>query len=65
MQLRWELDLDLFVLLELAGIGVPQLTTLVLDVYSVCSKYNIPLIADGGIRYSGDVVKILWQKTLC
>ena len=39
-----------------AGIGVPQLTA-VLDVYSVCSKYNIPLIADGGIRYSGDVVK--------
>ena len=41
-----------------AGIGVPQLTA-VLDVYSVCSKYNVPLIADGGIRYSGDVVKAL------
>ena len=41
-----------------AGIGVPQLTA-ILDVSSVCSKNNIPLIADGGIRYSGDVVKAL------
>ena len=44
-----------------AGIGVPQLTA-VLDVYSVCSKHNVPLIADGGIRYSGDVVKALVGK---
>ena len=41
-----------------AGIGVPQLTA-VLDVFDVCRKNNIPLIADGGIRYSGDVVKAL------
>ena len=47
-----------------AGIGVPQLTA-ILDVYSVCSKYNIPLIADGGIRYSGDVVKALVAGASC
>ena len=39
-----------------AGIGVPQLTA-VIDVAKVTNKYNIPLIADGGIRYSGDIVK--------
>ena len=39
-----------------AGIGVPQLTA-VMDVAEVTSKHNIPLIADGGIRYSGDIVK--------
>ena len=47
-----------------AGIGVPQLTA-VLDVYSECSKNNIPLIADGGIRYSGDVVKSLVAGASC
>ncbi|WP_047268700.1 IMP dehydrogenase [Marinitoga sp. 1197] len=41
-----------------AGIGVPQLTA-ILDVVSVAKKYNIPVIADGGIRYSGDIVKAL------
>ena len=39
-----------------SGIGVPQLTA-VMDVAEVCSKHNIPLIADGGIKYSGDIVK--------
>jgi len=39
-----------------AGIGVPQLTA-VMDVAVVTNKHNIPLIADGGIRYSGDIVK--------
>ena len=42
----------------IAGIGVPQLTA-VMDVYEVTKKHNIPLIADGGIRYSGDVMKAL------
>ena len=46
------------------GIGVPQLTA-VLDVFSVTSKNNIPLIADGGIRYSGDVVKALVAGASC
>jgi len=39
-----------------AGIGVPQLTA-VMDVAEVTNRNNIPLIADGGIRYSGDIVK--------
>lgn len=42
----------------IAGIGVPQLTAL-LDVNEVAKKKNIPVIADGGIRYSGDIVKAL------
>ena len=42
----------------IAGIGVPQLTA-VMDVYEVTQKHNIPLIADGGIRYSGDIVKAM------
>tara|TARA_B110000240_G_C13512253_1_gene460407 strand:- start:4587 stop:6053 length:1467 start_codon:yes stop_codon:yes gene_type:complete len=41
-----------------AGVGVPQLTA-VMDVYEVTKKHNIPLIADGGIRYSGDIVKAM------
>lgn len=41
-----------------AGIGVPQLTA-VMDVAEVTQKNNVPLIADGGIRYSGDIVKAL------
>ena len=41
-----------------AGIGVPQLTA-VMDVAEITKKNNIPLIADGGIRYSGDIVKAL------
>lgn len=41
-----------------AGVGVPQLSA-VYDVYKALQSYDIPLIADGGIRYSGDVVKAL------
>lgn len=41
-----------------AGIGVPQLTA-VYDAACVASKYGIPVIADGGIKYSGDIVKAL------
>jgi IMP dehydrogenase len=41
-----------------AGVGVPQLSAL-LDVASYCSKYNIPVISDGGIRFSGDVAKAI------
>mgnify|MGYP003317074725 FL=1 len=41
-----------------AGVGVPQLTA-VIDVYEITKKYNVPLIADGGIRYSGDIVKAM------
>ena len=42
----------------IAGIGVPQLTA-VMDVYEITKKHHIPLIADGGIRYSGDLMKAL------
>ncbi len=41
-----------------AGIGVPQLTA-VMNVYEVAKKHKIPIIADGGIKYSGDAVKAL------
>ncbi|WP_253301545.1 IMP dehydrogenase [Spiroplasma endosymbiont of Phyllotreta cruciferae] len=41
-----------------AGVGVPQITA-INDVYEVCWPKGIPVIADGGIKYSGDVVKAL------
>lgn len=41
-----------------AGIGVPQVTA-VYDAACVAEKYNVPVIADGGIKYSGDIVKAL------
>jgi IMP dehydrogenase len=41
-----------------AGIGIPQVTAIT-DCASAARKKNIPLIADGGIRYSGDIVKAL------
>ena len=41
-----------------AGVGVPQLTA-IMNVSKIAKKKNIPLIADGGIRYSGDIAKAL------
>ena len=41
-----------------AGIGVPQITA-IYDAACIAAKYGIPVIADGGIKYSGDVVKAL------
>lgn len=41
-----------------SGVGVPQLTA-VMDCAEEAKKYGIPVIADGGIKYSGDVVKAL------
>ncbi len=41
-----------------AGIGVPQVTA-VMDCYDVAKKYGIPIIADGGIKYSGDMTKAI------
>ena len=41
-----------------AGVGVPQITA-INDVYKVLKKKNIPFIADGGIRFSGDVAKAI------
>ncbi|PWV97421.1 IMP dehydrogenase [Paenibacillus cellulosilyticus] len=42
----------------IAGIGVPQITA-IYDCASVAREYNIPIIADGGIKYSGDIVKAI------
>ena len=42
----------------IAGIGVPQITA-VYDAACAAAKYNVPVIADGGIKYSGDMVKAL------
>lgn len=39
-----------------AGIGVPQITA-IMNAYSVAAEAGIPVIADGGIKYSGDIVK--------
>jgi inosine-5'-monophosphate dehydrogenase len=41
-----------------AGVGVPQLSA-VYDVYTALKGTGVPLIADGGLRYSGDIVKAL------
>ncbi len=41
-----------------AGIGVPQFTAVV-EAVEVCDSYGIPVIADGGIKYSGDIVKAI------
>ena len=42
----------------IAGIGVPQITAII-KVCSVAKKHDIPVIADGGIKYSGDITKAL------
>ena len=41
-----------------AGVGIPQLTA-ILEVSEILKKSNIPLIADGGIKYSGDIAKAI------
>ncbi|MDD6506644.1 MAG: IMP dehydrogenase [Prevotellaceae bacterium] len=47
-----------------AGVGVPQLSA-VYDVYSALKDTGVPLIADGGLRYSGDIVKALAAGGSC
>ena len=42
----------------IAGVGVPQITA-IMDAVDIARKYDIPVIADGGLRYSGDVAKAL------
>ncbi|MBQ8261197.1 MAG: IMP dehydrogenase [Lachnospiraceae bacterium] len=41
-----------------AGIGVPQVSA-IMDAYSVAKEYGVPIIADGGIKYSGDITKAI------
>lgn len=41
-----------------AGIGVPQITA-IMNCYEAARKYDIPIIADGGIKYSGDMAKAI------
>jgi len=40
------------------GTGIPQITA-ILDCAPVCQEHNVPLVADGGIKYSGDITKAL------
>jgi IMP dehydrogenase len=47
-----------------AGVGVPQLTAIV-DVCRIANKAGIPVIADGGIKYSGDMAKALAAGAEC
>ena len=47
-----------------SGVGVPQLTA-VLGVVSECGKNEIPVIADGGIKYSGDIAKAIAAGADC
>ncbi|MCL2687316.1 MAG: IMP dehydrogenase [Methanobrevibacter sp.] len=42
----------------IAGVGVPQLTAIA-NVANVASEYDVPVIADGGLRYSGDIAKAM------
>ncbi len=42
----------------IAGVGVPQLTA-IFDVYDALKDTGVPIIADGGLRYSGDIVKAI------
>jgi IMP dehydrogenase len=47
-----------------AGVGVPQLTA-IMDVASYCGKKGIPVIGDGGIKYSGDMAKAIAAGADC
>jgi IMP dehydrogenase len=47
-----------------AGVGVPQLTA-IMDAVDVARKQDVPVIADGGIKYSGDLVKALAAGAEC
>ena len=47
-----------------AGVGMPQLSA-ILDVASVCRDADIPFIADGGIKYSGDIAKAIAAGAEC
>jgi IMP dehydrogenase len=46
------------------GVGVPQLSA-ILNCSRICKKYRVPLIADGGIKYSGDIAKAIAAGADC
>ena len=48
----------------IAGVGVPQFTA-IMEAASVCKKLSIPIIADGGIKYSGDIAKAIAAGADC
>ena len=47
-----------------AGVGVPQLTAII-DVVEACRKRDVPVIADGGIKFSGDLAKAIAAGADC
>ena len=47
-----------------AGIGVPQITA-IMEAYRASSEYGVPIIADGGIKYSGDITKAIAAGGSC
>jgi IMP dehydrogenase len=47
-----------------SGAGVPQITA-IKDCYEVAKKYKVPIIADGGVKYSGDIIKALAVGAHC
>ncbi|NQW10945.1 MAG: IMP dehydrogenase [Alphaproteobacteria bacterium] len=47
-----------------AGVGVPQLTAII-DVANICREADVPCIADGGIKYSGDLAKAIAAGATC
>ena len=47
-----------------SGVGVPQLTAII-NAVNVCKKYGIPVIADGGVKYSGDIAKAIAAGADC
>src|SRR5690606_1949036 len=47
-----------------AGVGVPQLTAL-LEAVEVCRKHDVPVVADGGVKYSGDLAKAIAAGADC
>ncbi len=58
MQLSWNWSRSICTTRVVAGVGVPQITA-ISDCAEVAAQYGVPIIADGGIKYSGDVVKAI------
>ena len=48
----------------IAGVGMPQLSA-VMNVAKALNGTGVPVIADGGVRYTGDIVKACWRREHC